>query len=364
VTAVRSVGWRVQPSFTPNGPTNPVTLLLDEHTLTQLAGTDEVAWQTPWSAFRSLRLVRGIGVTALRADIDGRTFVWRTRQRGAFTSLAPFIRAAGGDVRRDRSQLTALVVVALVGLASYAGVLGARLSSPSLPAAEKAVTAVNVTFADLPGQWTNKDSSPLSALTGVPGEVYKATITSTTVPASSPFAMAASAFESCMHDTSATDRMFGAAGQQPAYQVSSPVYSSTIDGGVQVASSAQYYATTAMVAADTQQMARRNFGACYVDANADLVVSSVLASPRVTAGKNLLVTTFAKGFRVAGQVALDGVTSASGTTEQLVLVVMTSGHYEVTLMVLAPSYRAVTPLVASLASTLLARIGPASGTAI
>ena len=79
----RSEGWRVRPSFTPQGPTSPVTLLLDERCLTQLAGEDPVAWQTPWTELHNLRLARTLFGTTMIADTDGRTFVWRTNRRVA-----------------------------------------------------------------------------------------------------------------------------------------------------------------------------------------------------------------------------------------------------------------------------------------
>ena len=50
--------------------------------------------------------------------------------------------------------------------------------------------------------------------------------------------------------------------------------------------------------------------------------------------------------------------------ERLITVVVTSGHYEVTLLVLAPSYRAVGSLVASVTDILATRVSPSSGSAV
>jgi len=58
MSLLRSEDWSVKPSFVPNGPTSPVVLLIDDTTLTQLAGIPPVAWQTPWSELGNLELVK------------------------------------------------------------------------------------------------------------------------------------------------------------------------------------------------------------------------------------------------------------------------------------------------------------------
>ena len=57
MSALRSEGWSVRPSFVAHGPTAPVTLLADDQGLTQLAGVFPVAWQTPWEEVSQIELV-------------------------------------------------------------------------------------------------------------------------------------------------------------------------------------------------------------------------------------------------------------------------------------------------------------------
>jgi len=362
---VRSTGWQVQPSFSPHGPTDNVTLLLDEATLTQIAGEDPVAWQTPWEAFSSLRLAQGLFLTALSASIDGRTFLWRTKRRRAFGELAPYVRAAGGSVRKDRGQVAVLLTVLIIVLTSFAGVIGSKVAPPATRSQVAALRALNLTFADLPGAWTSQSPSPLTNVVGTANQLLtSSSATTTTISPTSPFGIIGGRFQSCLHVSAVADRIFGAAGQQPLYQVSSPVYSSTLAGGVQIVSSAQYYVDTSMVARDTAEMQRANFGRCFADANANLTLSGVVASPNVRSGTGLTVHTFAQGFRVAGIAPLNGIATSSGEMERLITVVVTSGHYEVTLLVLAPSYRAVGSLVASVTDILATRVSPSSGSAV
>ena len=87
-TALRSQGWVVRPSFVVNGPTSPVTLLSDETSLTQLAGEPAVAWQTPWSEFTNVVLVRFSHSMALFATTNGVRYCWRKHDLGDLRTCA------------------------------------------------------------------------------------------------------------------------------------------------------------------------------------------------------------------------------------------------------------------------------------
>jgi len=362
---VRSSGWKVRPSFSPHGPVRPVTLLLDEQTLTQLAGDDVVAWQTPWSAFRSVRLVKTPGMTTLYAEIDQRVFTWRSRRRGAFAELAPLVHANGGYVVRERSQYLVLVTLVLIAAMSFAGVALSSWDKTTAPAVH-ALENVNLSEKDLPGSWAPTPSSPLQNLAGTPRKVYTFSANTTTTMPSPTTAYGAQVrtFESCMHLSYAADREFGTAGHSATYQVASPTYSTTAFGGVQVVSVAQWYADPANVTADTLEMRNARFAACFANANADFVLDTFVSNPNVRNGKALTVRTFAHGFRVAGVATLSGLVSSTGSVnDQFFIENMTSGHYEVTMAMIVPDATKVRGLITTLTTALLSRMSPVQGTA-
>ena len=370
---LRSEGWRVRPSFTPQGPTSPVTLLLDDRSLTQLAGVDPVAWQTPWAELHNLRLARTLFGTTLIADTDGRTCIWRTNRRREFAALAPFVMAAGGWVQQRQVQRRTAIAVAAVTLLSFVGYFGSQLHHGAAGATVARLKALNVGFTDLPGSWTTATPSVLSAVIGTPGQTVRTNFsTTTTTPlATSLYGKVVHSFQHCLGVTNAADRMFGAAGQFPVVQTTSKVFTSASGGGVQVASYAQYYASTSSVAKDTAETTKPGFGACFTDANADFIEGGALSlSPTVTTGQPLTVHTFAKGYRVAGIATLTGASFAQATTglasqrQHLVVVVMTRGHYEVTLMALCVNWPQQESLVQSLVNNMVARLSPSTGTAV
>ena len=370
---LRSQGWRVRPSFTPQGPTSPVTLLLDERCLTQLAGVDPVAWQTPWTELHNLLLARTLFGTTLIADTDGRTFVWRTNRRREFAALAPFVTAAGGWVQQRQSQRRTAIAVVVVTLLSFVGYIGAQFHHRAADATVARLKALNVGYTDLPGSWTTAAPSVLSAVIGSPGQTVRTNFaTTTTAPLSnSLYGTVVRTFQHCLGVTNEADRMFGAAGQFPVVQTTSKVFTSASGGGVQVASYAQYYADASSVAKDTAETAKSGFGACFTDANANFIEGGALnLSPTVTTGLPLSVSTFAKGFRVAGIATITGApfTQASATLtaqrQHLVVVVTTRGHYEVTLLALCVNWPQQEPLVQSLVNNVVARLSPSTGTAV
>lgn len=355
---LRSEGWAVRPSFSPHGPTAPVTLLVDETGVTQLAGTDPVAWQVPWSELHDLRLVKSLTGVYLYARVAGRLFVWRTAKRGQFDVLWPTIAAHGGHRYSPPSRLRTYAAIVAVVLASSAGYLGYRVNHANdTPSAVTALRKVNLTVKDLSGSWTTKQSSVLTAVVSAANKLYTFDpSTTTTAPAAtSVFGRTAGLFQTCLGVTNADDRIFGAAGQEPQYQVSSPVYSSDQFGGVQVESTTQYYASTRMVAKDTAEMSRTDFGACFAQANANLVEGVYVATPNVTGASSVTPVTFVHGWRRGGVVSVT-IPSVNLTGAHLVSVVTTSGHFETTLLVLVQDWPQAAAFMSNLVNTLLARM--------
>ena len=115
-------------------------------------------------------------------------------------------------------------------------------------------------------------ASPLSDLFPAAGKLEQPSTTPVTLPKkNSVWAKVSSVFQGCVGVSGARDRVYGAAGQQPQYQVSSKIFASPSYGGIEVVSTTQYYSTTTMVRRDTAEMSRKNFGACFATSNVVLV---------------------------------------------------------------------------------------------
>jgi hypothetical protein len=341
--------------------------LVDEHSLTQLAGPDNVAWQVPWSELHNLRLVQSLVGTTLIADADNRRFVWRTWRRREFSTVAPYVQASGGWVQRMPQPWT-IVAVAFVTVLSFVGYFGALSHRSSGSATAKRLAAININFTDLPGSWTTGVASVLGEVVGPPGTVVTNFSTTTTAPSStSLYEQVVSSFQHCMGVSNARDRMYGAAGQLPSVAVASKVFTSTVDSGVQVASYAQYYPSTRSVAKDTKEMTSPKFGACFADANANFIEAGALSRPAtVNTGVALSVATFARGFRVAGDTTLTGVSFGGGLEQQqrLLVAVATRGHYEVTIFELCATWPQPLSLFRGLVNNVVSRLAPSTGAVV
>ncbi|HUX04245.1 MAG TPA: hypothetical protein VMV53_04980 [Acidimicrobiales bacterium] len=352
----------MHPSFAPHGPTSPVTLLFDDAGLTQLAGVYPVAWQTPWGELENLQLVRTSRAMALFATVGDTRYCWRTHSLADAEELRTLVLDRGGVVMRRRRRAGAVAVVAVLLLASFAGGIGAWLSARGGPNELAAARAVNLTSKDLPPNWTTTSASVMGYLFPPSSQVI--TSTPTTVASSNATWLAVSSqFQGCVGVGAAHDRVYGAAGQMPDYQVSSPVFSSSSFQGIQVASTVQYYATTTMVRRDTAEMSRPNFGACFVASNATLLLremgTKAVASSSAT---NWQPTTYAHGWARGGviKVTLPQV----GTPLYLVMVEATNGHYESTLGALVSSWPSSQLFLSGLVSTLKARMASSSSIAV
>jgi len=364
---VRSERWTVRPSFVPHGPTSPVTLLLDDAGLTQLVGEPSVAWQTPWSAFSGLQLVRFSRALALFASVDGVRYCWRTSNMADYDALASLVTQHGGQVRRRKRRALVVVVAVLVVLASLAGGIAASLSGGSSSNQEiTQLRDVNLSLKDLPSAWyaTSKNSTILSYLFGTPGKVIApTTVTTTPVKKDSAFAEISTLFQHCLGVPADKDRMYGSAGQQPLDQISSSVFGTTGGGGLEVASLSQYYSSTTMVQKDTAEMRDANFGACFAQSEGGLVryVDGTTVAKTPT-GMNFQPVTFVKGFSRGGVVKLT-LPDVSGPV-YLVMVQLTGGHYETTLGALITKWPVEKSFVDNLANTLLSRMTSTTSAAV
>jgi hypothetical protein len=353
---LRSTGWTVRPSFVANASTTDVTLLSDDSGLTQLAGDPVVAWQTPWAELGNLQLIRFARGIALFATANGVRYCWRTRDVADYEAWRVIVLEHGGTVARRRRRAGACVLAFVVLLAGLAGGFGSWLYSNTSGTKELAdAKAINLTMKDLPSGWFVTTSSLLDYLFPPYGQVDTSTTTPTKpLPASSQFARAAALFQHCVGVSNARDRVFGLSGQEPDYQVSSRVFSSPSFGGIQVASTSQYYRTTTMVERDVAEMSRPTFGSCFVSSNVALVKAGLhVKIPTSNVGTTFRPRTFVKGWVRGGEAPLS-LPSESGTLH-LVIVVVSSGHYEVTLGALVEQWPKAKRFIAELADTLLSR---------
>ena len=88
-----------------------------------------------------------------------------------------------------------------------------------------------------------------------------------------------------------------------------------------------------MVRRDTAEMSRQNFGSCFVTSNVALVRAvSGAKIPTTNIGANYRPATFLRGWSRGGEAVLT-LPDVPGSPH-LVMVVITGGHYEVTLGVL------------------------------
>ena len=367
---LRSEGWSVQPSFSPHGPTSPVTLLVDDAGFTQLAGEPAVAWQTPWSEVAQLRLVRRRRRTAIVMVVAGTLYQWRREtalDAEELAALAALLGAHGGREAPRLRRGAALVVALLVGVASFGGYFASRAMPGSAAASAqlRALEQVNLRAGDVSSTWgssTSATSSALQLILTPPGQVF--TTTDTTAPAQdTPYTLAAFHFQRCLGVSNVDDRVFGLAGVSPLYQVASPIFSSPSDAGVQVESVAQYYPSVADVAADQSEMSRGAFSRCFVEAEADeMVGASGSATPDLRGATVLNLHPFVKGWvRAAAQGLALPLAGLAHVT--LVVAVEVSGHYEVTLAALVGSLAAATPTLENLVNAQMLRVTSTPATA-
>lgn len=359
--ALRVEGWKVQPGFAPHAPTSPVTLLLDDAHLTQLAGEPNVAWQTPWDEVRHLELRTLRRRTVLSATIGDVTYRWTASNVMQIDDLDAFVAAHGGRRVRPRRRLGAVLLVLAVLLASLGGLIGSIVNSTSssAPSSELAtVRAINLTLKDLPAGYSAQSDAVLSNLVAPSNEVFTSTTTTSQPPTSATrlFKKVVAEFESCIGVPYAKDRAYGSAGQAPDYQVSSPVYGSTAFGGIELASTTQYYATTTMVQKDTEEYENPKYASCFTANLADELYASFKPAD---VDKKVVTTpwmpiTFAKGFRRAAVATLN--LSINSSPLHLVAVQASAGHVEETLLAIVVQWPKSEAFLDGVVNTVLARM--------
>jgi hypothetical protein len=110
-------------------------------------------------------------------------------------------------------------------------------------------------------------------------------------------------------------------------------------------------------------MSTHNFGSCFVTSSADIIMSGFgLTNPATNVATNWRPTTFTKGWSRGGVVSFT-VPSVKSKL-QLVMVVITHGHYEVTLSAIVGSFTKAKTQLASLVNTLLSRMENSSSKAV
>jgi len=364
VSTLRSEGWSVRPSFVPGGPTSDVSLWSDDAGLTQIAGDPAVAWQTPWIEIGAVQLVRSSRAMALFATIDSVRYCWRRHSLHDFEAWREVVLAHGGSVTRERRRAGVWAVVAIVLLASFGGAIAAWFNRGASKALELSdLRAVNVTLGDLPAGWYASSNPILAYLVPPGGQVYAATPTTTTPATNSVFDKAASIFQTCLGVSNARDRIYGAAGQQPDYQVSSAIYATNALGGAEVATTSQYYATTAMVHRDATEIRQASFGSCFAVSSAAIVLSGFgLNAPAHPTSSNWRPLTFLHGLVRGGRVelAVPGVTSRL----ELVVAVIAVGHYEVTVNGVTSSWSKSQSFFNGVVNTMLSRVSSTSARSV
>lgn len=357
---IRSEGWAVRPSFVPYGLTTPVTLLCDDVGLTQLAGEPAVVWQTPWDELANIQLVRFARGMALFATTGGVRYCWRNSSRVDYEELSAIVAAHGGLVVRQKRRGTVYAVVVAVLIASLAGGLAAWFTGRNSGSSEEAsASAINLTLRDLPDTFSTTGESALQTLFPL-NTPPNATTTTTTKPApiNAKFAKIVKVFDTCMGVSYAKDRVYGAAGQVPLYQVTSKFFTSSQYNGIQVGSTAQYYNTPVKVRKDTAEMSEKPFGSCFVQSQA-LILKTYANASANTDTVSYQPKTYEKGWSRGGVTELS-LPDVPGKLH-LILVELTHGHYEVTLAALVASWPKTRPFISNLASVLLSRmISPSS----
>ena len=354
----------MHPSFSPHGLTQPVTLLIDDVGVTQLAGDPGVAWQIPWSEFKDVRLLHSRSGACIIGVVAGVVYQWRRSEplnQSQFGELRAILTTHGARETPRARRTTAWAVAAIVTLASFGGYFGAVWHHQQTSTKLAALEALNLSVRDVAGSWSSSSlasSSLLTSLVPPPGQVQTANPATTTSapPSASPFALAAVHFQRCLPVASVDDRLFGAAGTVPNYQVTSPVFYSSDFGGVQVVSTAQYYDSAPSVAQDIVEMSRSSFGRCFAQAAGDELVGAASgATPDLTNGMNFTIPTFVKGWSRAGVVEVS-LASLQDSRAHLVFVEEAAGHYEVTLFALAINLPRATSIIHTLTNALLARV--------
>jgi hypothetical protein len=257
-----------------------------------------------------------------------------------------------------------IVLVAIVVGVIVAALIGTSKSTPksSSPNAQASALAAskNLRQSDVPSSWgqDSPTTSPLSGLLGT-GAATKQTAQEKKI-----YDEVVSEFQQCMGESSAKDRIFGAAGVLPEAQRASVPYGTVIGSNlIEVGSVTQIYASTADVHADLVQMKSAKFSSCFAQTMGRFVV--VGSDPtQVTATPPVVVETprYALGAYVAGASATLQYPTTTGTVPmEIGTSIVISGRYEQTIYTFASPGVFPAALRQQIESVLAARLVGISG---
>jgi hypothetical protein len=349
---------------TPGHPSDPVKLSLDEGFLTVWTGNPENVWQTPLEEVGGLEVEIARRLT-VRATVRSTRYAFSTPRGEELDDLIDTARSAGAHIVRRRRLWAGLAAAAaasvlLASVASIAVYLAGRVGGGSSTPSASQVASINVQRSDFASGWSKDSTGLLTVLTGTPGSVVRASPKKVVLKGlnKSIWGAITNGFQGCLGVSNAADRMYGAAGQQPAIQVSGNVLGSAVDGGTEIASVTQYYSSTTMVTKDLREYSQAGFGKCWAVAASKTLegytTDTAKAARATYVASSYRPVTFAHGFR-SGGVATVTIPHVPGNYH-LVALFAASGHYELNLFALTGKWPAAAPVVQSALEAMLARV--------
>jgi hypothetical protein len=377
---LRASEVHVEGSRGPLPVTGLLELRLDERAMTFQGGDPPVAWQVPASAMEGASVRRRTEAIELAGWLAG-GYSLITIPVSAISGGAPddvierfeSYGASRAPQRRDRSKRGwVLAGIAAAGIAAVVVIVVLQSSSTSAPphataAQRQETSAKNLTVKDLPSGWAEDDpaTAPLGSLlsTSSGGSETKAQKRSQDEVISE--------YQACMGLTNAGDRVFGAAGVQPLFQVGGlPIgdLSSTSllqpTRLVEAGSVTQLYASDADVADDLRQITSPRFPGCFAEATGRLLEISASAAPSASYPTSVQVLPRSLGVYTAGANVELPIQGSSSPIE-IGVSVLIAAPYEQTLYTYASSGAFDPSLRAQLVSTLAGRLvsGSSAGAA-
>ncbi len=180
-----------------------------------------------------MHLVRFARGMALFATAAGVRYCWRNEDLGDYDAWREIVLAHGGAIaratrragrRRGRGRRAAGVV-----RRRHRRVISRHRRAPSEVAAVRRSTCASTTC---PAAGSTRPAPTCPPSCPPPGQVVTSSTTPTTLPPpTSNWGKISALFQGCLGVCNARDRVFGAAGQKPDYQVTSPIFRATPSGG-------------------------------------------------------------------------------------------------------------------------------------
>ena len=346
---LRSEGWRNRASAGPNFD----TLLLDDAALTLLAGT--VAFQIPLTLATSMT-VSAHGVLRLAFTPYGPLRLLGPKDDEA-KALLQRLRSAGAKTRSNTLSKRPLAILAATVIAVTVP-LSLLSSEASLHTAQ--ITEGLLRLRDMPPGFEVRSSGVMPIFFPSPNRVVVPTTTTTPKhqkPGDREWAREQTAFESCVGTTHRSDRTVGLAAQPPEVYASSSTFGSAASGdGMVVGSMVQWYASVDNVRRDTEQMRRPKFATCFAAmyAQSYLFMTTQSKSGAVISPTTLVAPIFTSTFHREGTVSV----RVPGERQPLYFTVsvVTTGHYEATVLFISASLNGVADVVRSIVATQSGRI--------